>query len=580
MKSTKFTPEILQEIKERTSIVEVVRNTVPLKLKGRDWWGCCPFHGEKTSSFHVREEQGYYHCFGCGAHGNVFDFVKETRGGSFPEAVEYLAGVAGVQLQRVEVDPAQEKRRNDGLKALERTNVFYQRNLQNEPLEYLLKRGMTEETIKTFGLGYAPDAWSETGDALKNEGFSPAVLAETGSVIEKDGGKGQYDRFRGRVMFPIHNLKDEVIAFGGRVIGAGEPKYLNSPETAYFNKSYNLYNLNRARPFIQQNKQALIVEGYMDAVALWQYGVQVAVAPMGTAITEDQVRLLWRYNDAPVSCLDGDEAGRNAATRLAKRILPHLVPGKTIRFMWMPDGEDPDSFVQKFGTEAFYDLMKQTSSIDDVLWSDISKGLDLKEADGRATVDGRIGDILKEIKNETVRKHVGKVLRDKLWQSGRRKKITNKSVLNNRLNELAKPTKKDGMARTLLALVLREPEVLEVVQEKFSELSFENQTHTALQKLLFKKMVTGGVEKQAWESYLDTRGMREVAEQLCKDTFVDALIEQADSIEILWNDRWHEWKDRNLLRDNSRQAVENELSWEQMRQQWNSMRQKRTAADS
>lgn len=593
LKKTRFSPEILQEIKDRVSLVDVVRAVVPnLKLKGHDYWGCCPFHNEKSASFHVSDDKGFYHCFGCGAHGNVFDFVTETRGGTFIEAVEYLAAKAGVKLIETQIDPKAAAKQKNGLQTLERAAVFYQRNLEGAALAYIAGRGLTEETLKTFRIGYAPEGWHDTANALRNEGFGTEILLHTGLLVEKNnaqaGGKGGYDRFRGRLMFPICNIKGDVVAFGGRVLDGGEPKYLNSPETDFFHKGQTLYNLHAAREAIRKENRAFIVEGYMDVVALWQHGIRTAVAPLGTAITPEQVRLLWRYHNMPVSCLDGDAAGRAAAVRLAKRILPALVPGKSVRFMWMPDGEDPDTFVKKYGADAFNTLAENTVSIDAVLWDDLTTDADLTTADGRALVDSGIAALLKEISNETVRKHFGKTLRDRLWQKpprgagGRSRGYGGYAGVGGAQSvaSLALPTSSDGLARSLLALMLRRPQLFAAVQEKFAALQFENQQHNTLQTAIFKKMSMPGVENQPLTDYLQSRGVADIAEELCRQTLVDTLLQQPRSAQDLWLSLWQEWQERHHSKQAVHTAINDEQTFEQMRAHWNKMREKRNLAGS
>jgi DNA primase len=337
----KYPPAILEQIKLRVPLLEEVRKVVPkVQKKGKYWWACCPFHGEKSPSFHVREDQGSYYCFGCGAGGDVLKFVQETQGGSFTETVERLAKQAGIKLpEREAPNPARQALWEQGQQALARAKVFYQRSLGSAAKEYLQKRQLSEATVAEFGLGYSPESYTATRDALLTEGIKPDVLREVGLALASEQGKGDYDRFRGRLMFPIENLKGEVVGFGGRVLGKGEPKYLNSPETPWFNKGGLLYNLHRAKPHLKTGIPVL-VEGYMDVIALWQAGFKTAVAPLGTAVGTEQLALLWQQHPSPLVCLDGDAAGRSAATRAALRALPVLEPGKTLQFAFLPEGED------------------------------------------------------------------------------------------------------------------------------------------------------------------------------------------------------------------------------------------------
>ncbi len=554
----------MAEIKDRVSLRSEVGKRVSLKRKGQDYWACCPFHNEKSPSFHVREEKGYYHCFGCGAHGNVFDFIQQTQGMTFPEAVEYLAPIAGVTLEREEVDPVAQKRKEDGLAALERACVYFQRSLVGAPLDYFKGRGLTTEVIKEYRLGYAPDSWHELRDYLMNEGFSVQTLRDTGLCIESDKGKGDYDRFRGRVMFPIMNMKGEVIAFGGRTLDGSEPKYLNSPETKFFYKGRNLYALNKHREAIHKQQKALLVEGYMDAVALAQAGIELAVAPLGTAVTEEQIRLLWRYNEAPVVCLDGDEAGQQAAVRLAYRILPELIPSKTLEFLALPQGEDPDSYVKAKGRDAFYDLLSHTIGLDDVLWHDICKDIDLASGQGRATLESRINERLKPIKDNKVRAHMVSSLKDRMWQSILGKRA--KSATNHKVPVRVKAqfSKKD----MLLALPLYQPAMLADIAEYLAEIPYEDTDMRLIQSTLLKYFHEGGVESDTLQTYLVKADVDEPANKLVKQLHQEVL---EGNTQELWRNLYQEvkqqWLTPQKLKQAKAQADENlSQSWEQMRQ--------------
>lgn len=560
----KFSKDVLAEIKDRVSLRSEVGKRVSLKRKGQDYWACCPFHNEKSPSFHVREEKGYYHCFGCGAHGNVFDFIQQTQGMTFPEAVEYLAPIAGVTLEREEVDPVAQKRKEDGLAALERACVYFQRSLVGAPLDYFKGRGLTTEVIKEYRLGYAPDSWHELRDYLMNEGFSVQTLRDTGLCIESDKGKGDYDRFRGRVMFPIMNMKGEVIAFGGRTLDGSEPKYLNSPETKFFYKGRNLYALNKHREAIHKQQKALLVEGYMDAVALAQAGIELAVAPLGTAVTEEQIRLLWRYNEAPVVCLDGDEAGQQAAVRLAYRILPELIPSKTLEFLALPQGEDPDSYVKAKGRDAFYDLLSHTIGLDDVLWHDICKDIDLASGQGRATLESRINERLKPIKDNKVRAHMVSSLKDRMWQSILGKRA--KSATNHKVPVRVKAqfSKKD----MLLALPLYQPAMLADIAEYLAEIPYEDTDMRLIQSTLLKYFHEGGVESDTLQTYLVKADVDEPANKLVKQLHQEVL---EGNTQELWRNLYQEvkqqWLTPQKLKQAKAQADENlSQSWEQMRQ--------------
>ena len=528
--------ETIDEIRNRVSIAEVVRGHVQLKRKGRDLWGCCPFHNEKSPSFQVRDAEGYYHCFGCGAHGNAFDFVQQIQGLTFPDAVEYLAGKAGVTIRREKANPVKQKQKVDGFGALERATVHFERGLKGEALDYLYNRGLSKETINTFRLGYAPDEWRELKTALTAESYNDKIMLDTGLIRTSDKGGEPYDTFRGRVMFPIQDMQGRPVAFGGRVMDGSEPKYLNSSETPFFKKSNILYGLYHAAPQIRRTEQAIIVEGYMDVIGLYQHGVQTAVAPMGTAITEDQVALLWRYNDAPFVCLDGDSAGRKAASRLAQRVLRVLTTGKGLRFAWMPEGEDPDSFIAAQGTDAFNEVLKNAVTLEDVLWQDLTDGYDLKTGHGRAAVEKAIADTVSQIQDELVRKHMNGALRDRMWQTirqapqGSQNQKAGQKGFNKNFKKPAGPTgpttdrNAGAVEQVLLALVLHNTAVLEGVGEPFARLNFSAGRLQYLQEQLLKFLSPTGVDTSGLEAHLRMAGLESDVLDLKKRTGVEKLL--------------------------------------------------------
>lgn len=368
-----ITPQFLDELRSRVPVSDVVGKRVKLAKKGREFTGLCPFHSEKTPSFTVNDDKAFYHCFGCGAHGDVIRFVTETEGLTFPEAVAKLAGMAGLSVPQATREERQRAERAKSLQdACEAALRFFRRRL-NEPagadaLSYLRRRGLKPETIEAFRLGWAPDGRSILKQALAGEGFPEPMLVEAGLLIKPEDGGESYDRFRGRVIFPIADRRGRVIAFGGRALGDIQPKYLNSPETPLFNKGRLLYALDKARQAVRDGAEVIVTEGYTDVIALHQAGFGGAVAPLGTALTESQIEELWRLAPGPVLCFDGDEAGRRAAGRALDRLLPRLVPGKTARFVFLPEGEDPDSFVSLSGPEAFGRLVERATPVSEALW--------------------------------------------------------------------------------------------------------------------------------------------------------------------------------------------------------------------
>lgn len=523
--SKKFSKDTLEQIKGRISLRDVIsKHVTGMTRKGNDWWACCPFHHEKTPSFHIHEARGYYHCFGCGAHGNVFDFVNEMRGGSFADTVVYLAELTGVRLEEVVVDPQAEQKKLTGLSVLEKSATFFTKSLKGAGLNYMKARGLSLDIVEEFRLGYAPEGWAELTNTLSAQGAKMPMLIETGMSIK--GNKGTYDRFRNRVMFPIQNLEGKVIGFGGRVLDGGEPKYLNSPETPFFNKRYTLYNLNRAREAIRKEKQALVVEGYMDVIGLWQQGIKTAVAPLGTAITEDQVKLLWRFYDAPTVCLDGDLAGRGAAVRVAKRVLSVLEPGRTLKFVWMPEGEDPDSYVKKYGKEAFLEILQNPVSLEDVLWQSLVQGRTLQKGEDRAAIEQDIVDMASTITHELIKKHFVSALKGRIWQkkSGKKEDISQK-VLKRRMHT-------EEQARILLSILFKKPELFERVSEKLSDVTVENQQLNGFLHILFQLFASTGLERESLDDYLVGIGMMDDVKKMLASPLVSRTPEV--DLEALW----------------------------------------------
>ena len=382
----------IDELIARADIAEIIGARVPLKKSGREYKACCPFHGEKTPSFWVSPEKQFYHCFGCGAHGTVLGFLMNYDRMSFPEAIEDLAARLGLEVPREGGDASGPKRVDDtAYDMMSRVAQFYSEQLARDARvkQYVEKRGLTPETIERFGIGYAPNSWN---DVLRRFGGNDAArqqLAELGLIIERERGQVRegerhYDRFRDRGMFPIRDARGRVIAFGGRIIDQGEPKYLNSPETALFHKGRELYGLYETRQARASLKRLVIVEGYMDTVRLHQSGIQYAVATLGTATTPEHLKRVFRLVSEVVFAFDGDRAGRAAAWRALQHALPEAREGREMRFLFLPEGHDPDSLVGEEGREAFEARLGTALPLSEYLVRELSDEVDLSHADGRA----------------------------------------------------------------------------------------------------------------------------------------------------------------------------------------------------
>ncbi|RKQ68074.1 DNA primase [Oceanibaculum indicum] len=376
-----FPPEFLNELRDRLAVSEIVGRRVRLQRKGREFQGLCPFHNEKTPSFTVNDDKGFYHCFGCGAHGDVITFAMNTEALSFPEAIEKLAQMAGLQVpvQHPE-ERARDQKRRTLEEVMEAACRWYERNLRlpvgKQAMEYLKGRGLDEATLKRFRLGYAPNERSALKAHLVAEGFEEALIIEGGlhkpaeEASDRPGerARGAIDYFRDRVIFPITDRRGRVIGFGGRVMGDGQPKYLNSPETPLFHKGQVLYGLAQAREAAGKAGSVLVTEGYMDVIGLAMGGFDYAVAPLGTALTEEQILQLWKLAPEPVLCFDGDSAGQRAAARAAERALSLLKPGYSLRFVTLPAKEDPDSLIRKQGPAAMRRLIDEAAPMVTALW--------------------------------------------------------------------------------------------------------------------------------------------------------------------------------------------------------------------
>jgi DNA primase len=425
-----FPPRFLDEIRARLSCSEVIGRRVRLVRKGREHSGLCPFHNEKTPSFTVNDDKGFFHCFGCGAHGDVIGFAMRIDNLTFPEAVERLAGEAGLEMPRqTAADRARTEVETTLHDVVEAACAWFEAQLR-EPagragLAYLQGRGLVDATIARFRLGYAPDARSALKSALLAKGFKEPLLLQAGLIVKPEDGRESFDFFRGRVIFPIADKRGRVIAFGGRVLGDGQPKYLNSRDTPLFDKGRTLYALEKARegvrpPAGKAPAELIVAEGYMDVIALHAAGFTGAVAPLGTALTEAQIEALWKLAPEPIVCLDGDAAGQRAALRAADRALPMLKPGLSLRFAALPAGEDPDSLIRHHGPSAVTDVLGRARPLVDIVWEAETAGRTLDTPERRAALAERLKEKIRTIADRTVQdQYYQALVRDRLWTSFR-----------------------------------------------------------------------------------------------------------------------------------------------------------------
>jgi DNA primase len=399
-----FPPSFLDELRARLSLSAIVGRRVRLQRRGREHLGLCPFHNEKTPSFTVNDDKAFFHCFGCGAHGDAVGFVMRTEGLGFPEAVERCAQEAGLEVPAASPQERAKAERQATLHAaLEAAAAWFESLLRSPEgrggLAYLRGRGLADESIARFRLGFAPDSRGALKAALTRQGVPEPLLLEAGLLIRppEDNPGPTYDRFRRRIIFPITDRRGRVIAFGGRILGEGDPKYLNSPETPLFHKGRTLYGLAQARKPAQEKGEVIVAEGYMDVIAMSEGGFANTVAPLGTALTEDHLRELWRLAPEPILCFDGDAAGQRAAGRAAERALPHLAPGFSLRFALLPAGLDPDDLIRSQGAARLAEILAAAEPLVDRVWAmeAASRRLDTPErrAGLRAALRGRVGAI-------------------------------------------------------------------------------------------------------------------------------------------------------------------------------------------
>ncbi|WP_034917105.1 DNA primase [Erwinia sp. 9145] len=410
----------INDLLARTDIVDLIDARVKLKKQGKNYHACCPFHNEKTPSFTVNGEKQFYHCFGCGAHGNAVDFLMNYDRLEFVESIEELATLHGLEIPYESGSgPSQLERhqRQSLYQLMTGLSEFYQQALTQSQAagarDYLAQRGLSKEVIQHFSIGFAPAGWD---NALKRFGSNPEdrqSLIDAGMLVTNEQGRS-YDRFRERVMFPIHDKRGRVIGFGGRVLGDAVPKYLNSPETDIFHKGRQLYGLYEAQKKQPEPPKLLVVEGYMDVVALAQFGIDYAVASLGTSTTPEHIQLLFRSTDNVICCYDGDRAGREAAWRALETALPYMNDGRQLRFMFLPDGEDPDTLVRKEGKETFEARMEKAMPLSAFLYDTLLPQVDLSTPDGRAQLTTLALPLISQVPGETLRIYLRQVLGDKL----------------------------------------------------------------------------------------------------------------------------------------------------------------------
>ena len=469
----------MDELRRRTSLSQVIGRHVKLTKKGDRYLGLCPFHQEKTPSFHVRDGDGYYHCFGCGVSGDAISFLRDQEGLGFMDAVRQLADAAGMDVPASKPqDPEQAAKRSKSMVILDEAARQFQSALatgDNPAAAYLKNRGIDQSAIETFRLGFAPR--SGLIEALKRFGHSPEEIIESGMARISDRDQSRYEMFRHRLMFPITDNRGQVIAFGARALTDDQqPKYLNSAESPIFQKKHVLYGMDLAWVAVRQGLPLVVAEGYMDVIAIHQSGVAAAVAPLGTALTEEQIKLLWRMDDQPILCFDGDVAGKSAALKALIRSLPLLEPGKTLRLALLPPGIDPDDLIKTQGREAFAQLLRETVSWMDGLWDGIAAGYNLDEPSQRAAFWQDIRNHVREISNGQMRASIGDEVERRIATMRQLVRDVGHKGVPLQYSKGRRPNPAiDARPRLILALLIDHPQLMTDFYEQISVLHFHDE---------------------------------------------------------------------------------------------------------
>ncbi|SQI42923.1 DNA primase [Leminorella richardii] len=537
----------INDLLARTDIVDLIDARVKLKKQGKNYHACCPFHNEKTPSFTVNGEKQFYHCFGCGAHGNAIDFLMNFDRLEFVESVEELAAMNGLEVPYEAgsgVSQLERHQRQNLYQLMAPLATFYQEALSapqsQTARDYLAQRGLSDEVISRFAIGFAPSGWDNVLKRFGRAQESRELLSNAGMLVTNDNGR-TYDRFRERVMFPIRDKRGRVIAFGGRILGSGTPKYLNSPETEIFHKGRQLYGLYEAQLSHPQLDRLLVVEGYMDVVALAQYGIDYAVASLGTSTTAEHIQLMFRYTDSVICCYDGDNAGREAAWRALETALPYLNDGRQLRFMFLPDGEDPDTLVRKEGKEAFEQRMEGAQPLSTFLFDTLLPQVDLSSPDGRAKLSTLALPLIGKVPGETLRLYLRQELGMKLGilDDAQLEKLLPKQQETAQPNQ-APPLKRTTM-RLLIGLLVQRPQLATLVPSteglEQSELAGVSLFIELIKTCLSQPGLTTG---QLLELYRGNKFSQQlemlaiwnhmIVEEMIEDTFLDSLAKLYDSI--------------------------------------------------
>jgi DNA primase len=549
----KFPKEYLEEIKQRIKVSDIVGATVQLKRRGREYVGLSPFSKEKTPSFTINDEKGFYHCFSSGEHGNIFDFLVKVEKLNFGDAVRKLAAKAGMpafKFTKENIEVENKRKKYDEILTIALQN--YQKNFsENESVrKYALSRGLTQEILSFFKIGYS----GEYGLNLSLFGnFNQKELIESGIFFYDEKNNKLIDRFKNRLIFPIFDYNNKVIGFGGRALSQNYlAKYINSPETEFFKKGFNLYNLNNAK---NQNKQSgivFVVEGYMDVISLYQAGFKNVVATLGTAMTESHLNLIWRYFNDPIVCFDGDRSGQNAAHKISEKLIAYMKPNYSLSFLILPNGFDPDSFVRKNGKNAFESLLDQKIDIGNFIFENNLQDLKSALPEERAGFEKKIMDLCLLIQDSTVKKHYVSFFKNKIFEQFSNRKIKNLKPLNKTKELTRKITRYSSFELkefSLMYLFLNNIQILKNQSKKFSLINFHNKNLEELKKVLlnilekietFKEFnLLKHLEENNFSQIINDinefssiKGISENLNEEKFDNFLEDLIEQVNNLKL------------------------------------------------
>lgn len=575
-----FDQRFLEELRQRIPLHSIISRKVKVTRSGRHWKACCPFHGEKTPSFYIYDD--HFHCYGCGVHGDVISFVMQNEGRTFNEAVSELASLAGLEVPEQTPQQKQRQEKQHNLyELMAAAHEYYLSEFQTPKAkiarDYLLNRGISAQTIRHFGLCWSGDGRGGLIQYLKAKNYSLEMLGEAGLLRRQADGQWGGELFFNRVMYPICDRRGRVIAFGGRIIGDGQPKYLNSPETPLFAKRRVLFGLNNLSSIYSRKdidplyNTILVVEGYMDVIALYQAGFHGAVAPLGTALTQDQLGLLWRASSHPVLSFDGDGAGRRAMLHAAEEALPILTPEQTLNFISLPDGEDPDSFIQNKGAEAFLEVIRHKQSLSTVLYNLSVEGMSDRSPEQRAALRARLTSIAEQIKDQNLSKEYRKVLLDRFYEQfySRNDKFNNKSTFGKKqkaaVSEVViRPVLQKNQVEyermcILIALLLYCPMILPSVEEALCRLVLPEELARVREILLDFPL-----DHEDINSYLKEKDVAPLAEKIINDSHLTLFkrnnYDKIADFQLIEKQWWHFYGWLNI------QELEEQVT--QARQAW------------